>query len=84
VYPRLMYFDTQRALVHSTPGLFFLARGWTSAGILKHPAHMAFAFAAAKSDTQLELQLVERINAFADGSANVAVRYGLADANNHG
>jgi hypothetical protein len=75
VCPRLLYFYTQRALIRSNHGLFFTTGGGTSTVLFEHCAHMALALAAAKRDTQLELQLVERVDAFGDDPADVAVRY---------
>ena len=52
---------------------------------LRHDvSHRFLALAAARGDTELELQFVERIDTFRDGGANLPVRNGLADADNHG
>lgn len=51
--------------------------------LFEHRAHMPFAFPAAERDTQLELQFFERLGAFPNGTANMAVGNGLAHTNDH-
>ena len=47
-------------------------------------AHRLFALAAARSDAELELQLVERVDALCDRGTNFPVGHRLAHANDHG
>jgi hypothetical protein len=49
-----------------------------------HIAHGLFALATASSDAQLELELVERVDAIRDRGTDLPVGNRLAHANDHG
>jgi hypothetical protein len=59
------------------------ASACAGAGFLEHGAHVAFTLATTQRDTQLELQFLEGLDAFANGASNMAVRYGLAYTDDH-
>src|SRR3954464_5814296 len=54
------------------------------AALHHHVAHRVRAHTAAGGDAELELQLVERVDAFRDRGTDLSVRNRLADTDNHG
>jgi len=69
---------------HSLRLMLEAAAACAHAALHHHVAHRIRALAAAGRNAELELQLVERIDAFRDRGTDLSVRNRLADTDNHG